>query len=112
MIAAVAVVGNPSVSSGTSVPVADALFAASGPATPSIAPLPNSSGGFDSFFPIAYDRKVGISAPPAGIVPNGNPSAVPRSQGFHERFQSDAFIQIEPFIVSILSSSRLRYVAM
>ncbi len=43
MIAAVAVVGSPRVSSGTSVPVADALLAASGPATPSMAPLPNSS---------------------------------------------------------------------
>ena len=29
---------------------APALFAASGPATPSIAPLPNCSGCFDSFF--------------------------------------------------------------
>ena len=53
MMAAVAEVGMPSVSSGTSVPVAAALLAASGPATPSIAPLPNSSGCFDSFFSIA-----------------------------------------------------------
>jgi hypothetical protein len=44
MIAAVAEVGMPSVSNGTSVPLNDALFAASGPATPSIAPLPNCSG--------------------------------------------------------------------
>ena len=44
MIAAVAVVGRPSVSSGTSVPAALALLAASGPATPSMAPWPNSSG--------------------------------------------------------------------
>ena len=43
MIAAVAEVGMPSVSSGTSVPENEALLAASGPATPSIAPLPNSS---------------------------------------------------------------------
>ena len=50
MIAAVALVGSPSVSSGTSVPAADALFAASGPATPSIAPLPNSSGCLVSAF--------------------------------------------------------------
>jgi len=33
----------PIVSSGTSTPVNAALLAASGPATPSIAPLPNSS---------------------------------------------------------------------
>ena len=52
-IAAVADVGRPSVSSGTMVPVDDALFAASGPATPSIAPLPNSSGCLESFFSIA-----------------------------------------------------------
>ena len=44
MIAAVAEVGRPSVSSGTSMPATAALLAASGPATPSIAPLPNSSG--------------------------------------------------------------------
>ena len=112
MMAAVAVVGRPSVSSGTRVPVADALLAASGPATPSMAPLPNSPEFFESFFSIAYDKNVGISAPPAGIVPNGKPSAVPRSHGFYERFQSDALIQIDPFIVSSLSSSRLRYVAM
>ncbi len=52
MIAAVAEVGRPSVRSGTSVPAADALLAASGPATPSIAPLPNSSGYFVRFFSI------------------------------------------------------------
>ena len=43
MMAAVALVGRPSVSIGTSTPAAAALFAASGPATPSIAPVvPNS----------------------------------------------------------------------
>ena len=47
--AAVADVGSPSVSSGTSDPAAEALLAASGPATPSIAPCPNSSGWRDSF---------------------------------------------------------------
>jgi hypothetical protein len=50
MIAAVAEVGRPSVSIGTSTPAAEALFAASGPATPSIAPWPNSSGFGESFF--------------------------------------------------------------
>ena len=35
-----------------------------------------------------YDRNVGVSAPPAGIAPNGNPIAVPRSHGFQERPQS------------------------
>ena len=50
MIAAVAVVGRPRVSSGTSVPAAEALLAASGPATPSMAPWPNSSGCLASAF--------------------------------------------------------------
>ncbi len=48
--AAVALVGSPRVSIGTRVPAADALLLASGPATPSIAPLPNSSGCLDSRF--------------------------------------------------------------
>ena len=50
---AVAEVGNPSVSSGTRLPVLEALFAASGPATPSMAPWPNSSGCAESFFSVA-----------------------------------------------------------
>ena len=51
--AAVAVVGKPRASNGTNAPAAFALLAASGPATPSIAPLPNSSLCFDSFFSAA-----------------------------------------------------------
>ena len=100
-------VGIPRVRSGTSTPVAEALFAASGPATPSIAPLPNSSGCFVNFFSVAYERKVGISDPPAGMVPNGNPIAVARSHAGHERFQSGTDIQIEPRIFSIVSLRRL-----
>ena len=50
--AAVALVGRPSDSIGTNVPAAEALLAASGPATPSMAPLPNSSGCLDSFFSV------------------------------------------------------------
>jgi len=50
IIAAVAEVGRPSARSGTRTPAALALFAASGPATPSIAPFPNSSLFFDNFF--------------------------------------------------------------
>ena len=53
MIAAVADVGRPSVSSGISAVVTDALFADSGPATPSIAPWPNSSWRFDSLRSVA-----------------------------------------------------------
>src|SRR4051812_32862899 len=88
MIAAVADVGIPSVRSGTSVPENDALLAASGPATPSIAPSPHSASRF-SRRSVAYDRNVGPSAPPAGSAPNGNPIPAPRSHGFHERRQSE-----------------------
>ena len=42
--------GSPSVSSGMNEVWAAALFADSGPATPSIAPLPNSSGCFETRF--------------------------------------------------------------
>jgi len=66
--------------------VAAALFAASGPATPSIAPLPNSSGCLVSLRSVAYERKVGISEPPAGMVPKGKPIAVARSHAGQERF--------------------------
>ena len=45
--------GMPSVISGMKAPPAAALLAASGPATPSIAPLPKRSGVRDIFFSIA-----------------------------------------------------------
>src|ERR1044071_10303072 len=96
MTAAVADVGMPSVSSGTSTPENDALLAASGPATPSMAPFPHSSGCFDRRFSKVSDTKVGISAPPDGSAPNGKPSAVPRSQGRHERDQSARPSQAKP----------------
>src|ERR687898_87142 len=98
MIAAVEDVGMPSVSSGTSTPATAELLAASGPATPSIAPLPNSSGFFASFFSRKYERKVGISVPPAGSAPNGKPRNEPRSHGFHERPHSSRVIHSEPLI--------------
>src|SRR3546814_10058430 len=95
-MAAVAEVGKPSVNSGTSTPAADALLAASGPATPSIAPLPNSSLCCESFFSSVYDNIVGISDPPPGMVPIGKPMAVPRSQGFQERRQSSRVMKALP----------------
>ena len=52
-MAAVADVGSPSVRSGTRTPVTAELLVASGPATPSIAPVPNSSGCFGE---LALDR--------------------------------------------------------
>src|SRR6476469_2441660 len=96
IMAAVAEVGSPSVSNGTSVPAAEALLAASGPATPSIAPLPNSSGYFGSRFSVDEDRNVVSSAPPAASAPIGKPNIVPRSHGFQDRFQSSLVIHSEP----------------
>src|SRR5918995_2715094 len=106
-MAAVADVGMPSVKSGTSAPVTEALFAASGPATPSIAPLPNSSGCLVNLFSVAYERNVGISAPPAGIEPKGKPIAVARNQAGKDLFQSSFYIQSDPWSFSIFSSRRL-----
>src|SRR5918992_4021590 len=94
-MAAVADVGMPSVSSGTSTPENAALLAASGPATPSIAPRPHGARGL-SRFSSAYDRKVGISAPPAGNAPMGKPSPVPRSHGFHDRRSSSPLSSTDP----------------
>src|SRR6185369_5469219 len=96
MMAAVAVVGSPRASSGTSVPAAAALLAASGPATPSMAPWPNWLGSRASRRSIAYERNVGISAPPAGSAPSGNPITAPRSHGFHDLDHSSLVIQSDP----------------
>ena len=53
-----------------------------------MAPLPNSSLCLESRFSVTYDRNVGISAPPAGIAPNGKPMSGPRSHGFQVRRRS------------------------
>lgn len=42
--------GRPNVSKGMKAPAVPELFAVSGPATPSIAPVPNFSGCLDIFF--------------------------------------------------------------
>src|SRR5690606_30903300 len=91
--AATAVGGRPRGSLVGSVPAADALPVDSGPATPSMAPLPNSSARRDSRFSVTYDRNVGISAPPAGTAPNGNPITGPRSHGFQDRRTSSRLNQ-------------------
>src|SRR3954451_9382609 len=99
MTAAVALVGRPSDSIGTSVPAAEALLAASGPATPSIAPLPNSAScplRFASRFSVMYDKHVGSSAPPAGRALKGKPTAGPRSHGSHGRPQSPGLTHGRP----------------
>src|ERR687898_39066 len=96
MMAAVAEVGSPSDSKGARTPAAAALLAASGPATASIAPFPNSSGFLARRFSTRYDRNVGISLPPAGNAPIGNPIAVPRRHGFQERARPWRVIHLDP----------------
>ena len=49
MMAAVAEVGRPRVSMGTRMPAAAALLAASGPATPSMAPVVPNSFSYSGF---------------------------------------------------------------
>ena len=80
-MAAVAEVGRPSASSDPIADPAVALAADSGAARPRIAPLPNCGSGRrrSSRRSSPKARKVGISAPPAGIAPNGTPNAEPRS---------------------------------
>ena len=53
MTAVVPEPGMPSANIGTIAPVAAALLAASGAATPSITPVPNFSGCFETFFSVA-----------------------------------------------------------
>ena len=69
--------GMPRESSGMSDPPAAALFADSGPATPSMAPCPNLSGCFAIFFSTAYETKVATTAPPPGRIPRTKPMSDP-----------------------------------
>ncbi len=79
MMAVVAEPGMPSVSIGTIAAVAAALFADSGPATPSMAPLPNCSGCLDTFFSTVYDRNDATVGPAPGSMPTAKPTTVPRA---------------------------------
>ena len=72
MIAKSGLGGIPNVNKGMKDAWQAALFADSGPATPSIAPLPNSSGCFENFFSIAYEVNVEMTIPPPGRLPKTN----------------------------------------
>ena len=88
MSAMAAPAGIPSVNIGMKCVRAAALFAASGPATPSIAPCPKRLGSFASWRSIAYEANELRSGPVPGKIPRNPPSAVPRSTGFHDSFRS------------------------
>ena len=65
--AIVALPGMPSVSVGMNAHCAAPLFAASGPATPSIAPFPKAAdAALVSFFSSVYDENAAIVGPAAG----------------------------------------------
>ena len=69
--------GIPKFKSGTNEACAPALFADSGPATPSMAPWPNLSGVLDIFFSRTYEAKEATIAPDPGNKPKKNPNIVP-----------------------------------
>ena len=85
-----ALVGMPRVSIGTNDACAPALLADSGPATPSTAPWPNSSGRLEIFFSTAYDANADNTAPPPGSTPKNEPIAVPRTTAGAARLSSVA----------------------
>src|SRR5438309_2991997 len=81
-------VGMPSASMGTNAPVAAALFADSGPATPSIAPLPKRSGCLDTLRSIPYDTNDEMICAEPGMMPIKKPITLPRQIGPKDDFIS------------------------
>ena len=93
--------GTPSVSSGTIEPQVAALLAASGPATPSIMPVPNFSGVFEMRFSTVYDSMVAMVAPAPGNTPLKNPIRPPRRIGMIERPHSSRVNHRRPLSLMI-----------
>ena len=69
--------GNPNVNNGTIAAELAALLADSGPATPSTAPLPNSSGLLLTFFQLHRTRTSKLQQPAQGLNHTGNPRNFP-----------------------------------
>ena len=109
MTAVVPEPGTPSASSGTRLPPALALLAASGPATPSMAPSPNSSGVFDTRRSTSYERKLATVAPAPGSTPVKKPMSVPRPQAGIDRRHSDGVSRAGPSrrVTPVGASSRV-----
>ena len=80
--------GIPKLNIGMKLACAAALFADSGAATPSIAPLPKRSGVLETFFSRLYAEKAAMVGPPPGKIPNTVPMAVPRTMAPNELLRS------------------------
>ena len=80
--------GMPSVSSGTIAPAVAALLAASGPARPAMAPLPNFSGVLETDFSTLYDISDATVAPAPGVAPTKKPRNEPRRIGHRDSRRS------------------------
>jgi hypothetical protein len=107
--------GRPRVSSGMNDVWAAALFADSGPATPSIAPRPNSCGRFETRFSTAYEVKDASTCPPPGSTPSAAPRPVPRRIGATIRRRS-SFVghRLRTLLITaarVSSFSRLRSIS-
>ena len=89
--------GMPSARRWTKAPQLSALTAASGPATPSIAPFPNFSGVFERCFSVTYDSMAEIVPPRPGAAPQKKPIPHPRRIAGNASFQSWRVNQILPF---------------
>src|SRR5271157_1313553 len=72
--------GIPSVRSGMKEEEAAELFADSGAATPSMAPVPNFWGSFETLFSRPYDMNDARTGPPPGRMPRKKPTRVPRTR--------------------------------
>ena len=83
-----ALAGMPSVSSGMKAACAAALLAASGAATPAIAPWPNCSGVLEMRFSMPYAINEASTAPPPGRMPSRKPENDPRMMGMNDWRQS------------------------
>src|SRR5512136_1664911 len=69
--------GMPRANIGTIAPETAALLEDSGPATPSITPVPNFSGCFETLFSTPYARKEAIVGPDPGMQQIPKPTRVP-----------------------------------
>src|SRR5699024_9286444 len=80
--------GIPIVINGTIAPTEAALLAASGPATPSTAPLPKRSGRLETAFSTLYDINDATVAPAPGATPTTKPKKDPLTIGAAESLYS------------------------